>query len=136
VVHRVNQTGLSSNAIGMKQDRIHVYEKLLTNLPVSPEQAHVIRTLIGRIQGEISLDQMKSALAVGDYDTARRLAHTISEMQNNWKVHFTRILMRMAPRLMRWIFLYRARLMGDRTFSIAPLGTTEPDARDNARTTE
>lgn len=119
VIHRVNEMGLAADPFAMKKDRILVYEKVLATLPVSPEQARVIRKIIAGIRGEFFLEQMKSALAAGDYEAARRFADQTSQFQKNWKVNLTRILMHVSPQLLRRLFLSRARFIGDRAYGSA-----------------
>jgi glycosyltransferase involved in cell wall biosynthesis len=136
VVRRVHRSGLSADDVAMKQGRIKVYEKVLASLQLSPEQAALIRSTITEVQGEVYLEEMKSALALGDYETARRLAQNTVETQNNWKVKLARIFMRTAPSLLRQIFLCRARLFGDSPYSTAALRTAavlENGRRDNTR---
>jgi hypothetical protein len=137
VVHRVTQKGLSADAIGMKKDRLRVYEKALTTLPVSSEQALVIRNISAGIQGELYHEQMKFALATGDYEAARDLAQKTSKLRNNWKLSLTRLLMRVAPWLIRQLFLYRARLIRDYSYSHGPLRAAlgaETDTSNGSRT--
>lgn len=130
VIHRVNEIGLAADPFAMKKDRILVYEKVLATLPVSPQQARVIRKIIAGIRGEFFLEQMKSALAAGDYQAARRFADQTSEFQKNWKVNLTRILMHVSPQLLRRVFLRRARFIGDRAYGSASQGEDFTGARE------
>jgi glycosyltransferase involved in cell wall biosynthesis len=114
VVHRVNESGLSANALAMKTDRIRVYEKTLANFTISEGQARTIRGIIAGIRAEVKVAEMKSALAAGDYSCARVLAEQASTMQQNWKLSVASAVLAVAPPLLKWVYVASAWILHHR----------------------
>src|SRR5258708_6273158 len=89
VYHRISSTGLSANRWEMKRDRIRVYQKIGTTLPVTETQKRVINEMVAKTEAECDVEALKGALEMGDYDTAVKAADRASSVAKNWKVRLS-----------------------------------------------
>jgi GT2 family glycosyltransferase len=115
VLHRMNEQGLSADRLSMKRDRIRVYEKVAASLPVSMEQRQTIGRLVGSIRAESHVEEMKHALAEGDYQAALESGNRAKALKSNWKLSASLFALRAFPRLFCHFYVARARRLGDRS---------------------
>jgi glycosyltransferase involved in cell wall biosynthesis len=113
VFHRLNDAGLSADRLAMKQARIQVYQKLDATLRVSPEQRRAIRQQIANTETECHLEEMKNAVAEGDYAAALEWGDRVQRSRRSFRFRFLMFALRTAPRIFRRVYLWRARLLKD-----------------------
>ena len=124
VFHRITDNGLSANRWAMKKDRIRVYQKMASTLPVSIEQRDTIRDLIGQAEADCHIDEVKQAVEQGDYETALKSISRARAISDRWKLRISAFGLRLAPGLFRRIHLARVRRMAG--------GKEQPSARVQA----
>src|SRR5258708_39952113 len=70
VYHRISSTGLSANRWEMKRDRIRVYQKIGTTLPVTENQNQVINDMIAKTEADGDVEALDGSLEMSDYVAA------------------------------------------------------------------
>jgi glycosyltransferase involved in cell wall biosynthesis len=117
VYHRVHAVGLSADGLAMIKDRVRVYEKMATTLPVSREQRRIIRRMITKCEGDRYTEQLKEAMERRDYAAAREAAHRANAVESSWKLKLAMLGLRVAPRLFRMLNRSRSVLLQRRKYS-------------------
>ncbi len=107
VFHRISDTSLSADRWSMKQDRIRVYRKIASTLPVSEGQRHVLEELVAKTEADSDVDLLKHFLRLGEYSKALDAAQRANARKGSWKVRIAYLGLYLAPRLFRQ--LHRAR---------------------------
>jgi glycosyltransferase involved in cell wall biosynthesis len=114
VCRRVYDTSLSADRGSMKKDRIRVYQKMASTLPVSEKQKQIIRRMVDDTQAQCEVERFKDALEKGDFDLALEAGARTSTLRKNWKVKIALLGLRLAPRFFRRIHLSWASFMNNR----------------------
>ena len=107
VFHRISDTSLSADRWSMKQDRIRVYRKIASTLPVSEGQRHVLEGLVAKTEADSDVDLLKHFLRLGEYSKALDAAQRANARKSSWKVRIAYLGLYLSPRLFRQ--LHRAR---------------------------
>lgn len=129
VFHRINHGGLSADRWAMRQDRIRVYEKLTSTLPISKEQRQVIRDLARKAEADCHIDEVKQAVEQGDYEAARKSVRRARELRDQWKLRLSAFGLRLAPKLFRRLHLLRSKhLLADKGLAPEVRGPGRLDA--------
>jgi GT2 family glycosyltransferase len=111
VYHRISGASLSADRWSMKKDRIRVYQKIASMLPVSEEQTRIIRTMVAQTEAQCDVQRLKEALKKGDYSRATEAATRANALEDNWKVKLALLGLRTAPGFFRRVYLARTWLM-------------------------
>lgn len=109
VFHRINDGGLSADRLAMRRDRIRVYEKIASTLPISSEQRQVTRDLAREVEANCHIDEVKEAVEQGDYEAARKSVRLARELRDRWKLRLSALGLRLAPKLFRRLHLLRSK---------------------------
>jgi glycosyltransferase involved in cell wall biosynthesis len=109
VFHRITESGLSADRWSMKKDRIRVYEKMASTLPISVEQLETIHQLIKKAEADCHIDELKHAVERGDYEAAQEAMDRARAIKDRWKLKFSAFALKLAPGLFRRFHLARAR---------------------------
>jgi glycosyltransferase involved in cell wall biosynthesis len=121
VMRRVHEENLSGTAINEQERPLQVLENTLRTMPLSPQQRATAERRVRYLQGALARERGKTFLEAGDYRAAqhefRRAAHT----GFSWKLRAALIGLRIAPPLVRRLFLLRT---GGTTTRLTPLGHT------------
>ena len=106
--HRIHDDNLSGG-LSMRLERAtSVFNKAVTQLPLTPDQREVARRQIRQFEAELSIERGKELLAKGDFVAARTALTAAQQVAARWKVHAALIALRVAPHLLRRVYLARA----------------------------
>ena len=120
VYHRISPDSLSADRWSMKRDRIRVYQKIGSTLPVSEEQSQIIARMVAHTEAQCDVEQLKDALEKGDYSRAVDAANRAGSRRSNWKLKASLFGLRVAPRLFRLLHLGRSLLLSRQGYSRRP----------------
>jgi glycosyltransferase involved in cell wall biosynthesis len=118
VYHRVNAAGLSANRQAMTHDLIRVYQKVSSQLPISPEQRRIVQIMVARAEAESLVEKLKESLEDENYAEAIRAADRAYEVKKSWKLRISLLALRLAPRLFRALHLGRLYIFRRRRYSV------------------
>ena len=126
VYHRMHEVSLSADSLAMIKDRVRVYNKTASTLPISKEQEQIIRRMITKSQSDGYIEQLKDALDREDYAEAREAAVRALSVESTWKVRLAELGLRLSPRAFG--LLHRSRLLLQKRKQATPpaLGTDQP----------
>ena len=120
VEHRLLSDGLAADLYLLKLGRIEVYKKMLTTLPLSPEQKRLVQKLIARTEGLSEMDLLKRYIREGRYSEARDAAGKAAALLQDWKSRGAALAVHIAPGAFRQYLRMRdSRLERKRTALVA-----------------
>lgn len=120
VFHRVTEHGLSADRLAMKRDRIRVYEKLITTVPLSRRQRATIESLAADTRRGCDVDILKHLLEAEDYQNAVVVAGRVNARGSSWKLTLAYMGLRFAPRLFGQLHRIRTRFIRRRPLAGGP----------------
>ncbi len=127
VYHRMHEVSLSADSLAMIKDRVRVYNKTASSLPISKEQEQIIRRMITKSQSDGYIEQLKDALDREDFAEAREAAVRALSVESTWKVRLAELGLRLSPRAFGLLHRSRLLLLQKRKQAIPPaLGTDQP----------
>ena len=97
VDHRLLSDGLAADRYLLKLARVEVYKKMLTTLPLSPEQKRLVQKLIARTEGLSEMDLLKRYIREGRYSEARDAAGKAAALLQDWKSRGAALAVHIAP---------------------------------------
>ena len=103
--HR-SANGLSSDRMLMKRARILVYENLLRQMQLTPEQRQLVNRKIAVNEAECQIDQAKLSLLKQNYAQALSAARKATDTMPSWKLHIAVRGLHAVPNLL--LHSYRA----------------------------
>jgi glycosyltransferase involved in cell wall biosynthesis len=120
VMRRVHDENLSGSAINEQERPLYVLEKALRTIPLSPQQRAIAEHRVHYLHASLARERGKKALEEGDFETARREFERATAAGVTWKLRAALIGLRIAPHVVRRVFLLRS---GGAT-RLTPLGHT------------
>lgn len=117
VFHRVHDESLSADSLAMIKDRVLVYQKTASALPISNDQRRIIHRMITKSESDGYIEQLKLALEAKDYDKARNAAAHAHQVEPTWKIRFAMLGLQIAPRTFRGIHRFRSAILQRREHS-------------------
>jgi glycosyltransferase involved in cell wall biosynthesis len=108
VLRRVHDQNLSGTAINEQERPLRVLEKVVATLPLSEPQQILARRRIQHLNGTLAREQGKEFLRRGDFSSARREFARSQYCSFSWKTYAALIGLRVAPHVVRRLYLIRA----------------------------
>ena len=128
VEHRLLSDGLAADLYLLKLGRIEVYKKMLTTLPLSPEQRRLVQKLIARTEGLSEMDLLKRYIREGRYSEARDAAGKAAALLQDWKSRGAALAVHIAPGAFRqYLRMRESRLERKRSQSAAFAASVQDD---------
>lgn len=119
--HRVFN-GLSSDLESMRRARVDVYQKLASEVELSPPQQQLINRQIAYTKATSQLAQAKSFLVAGQYQKSRAAAQSANSELQRLRVRILILGLRTAPGLFRALYrVYEALLSTRKAILVASL---------------
>ena len=102
----VSQSGLSADGHRMKCDRLGVFAKVASTLPLSSDQRKVLNERYEKTEAAAHLDRFKTCLYKGNFADAASAARLASRTLHGWKLRAAVSCVERAPHTLR--LCYRA----------------------------
>jgi glycosyltransferase involved in cell wall biosynthesis len=106
-VRRLHGENLSGTRLHELERALHVFDKAVKTLPLTREEEDAARTRVRTLNGELARERGKLRLVLGDFEEARRLLDAAHSAAPNWKLLAARFALRVAPQLVRRVYLAR-----------------------------
>jgi glycosyltransferase involved in cell wall biosynthesis len=106
-VRRLHGENLSGTRLNELERALHVFSKALETLPLTRRERQVARQRVHTLNGELAREHGKERLLRGDFDEARRLLDAAHRAAPHWKLLAARFGLRLAPSLLRRLYLAR-----------------------------
>jgi GT2 family glycosyltransferase len=106
--HRIHEDNLSGGLRMRLERATSVFNKAITQLSLNPQEREVARQQVRRFEAELAIEHGKELLAQGDFAAARTALTAAQRTAARWKVHAALIALRVAPHLLRRVYLARA----------------------------
>jgi glycosyltransferase involved in cell wall biosynthesis len=107
VVRRVHDDNLSGTAINEQERPLRVLEKTLRTMTLSPQQRAIAQGRIRSLSASLARERGKLFLEQADFASARREFELAARGEFSWKIVGTLAGLRVAPHLVRRLFLWR-----------------------------
>jgi glycosyltransferase involved in cell wall biosynthesis len=108
VLRRIHDDNLSGSAINEQERPLRVLEKTLRTMQLSPGQRAIAEARVRYLNATLARERGKRCLEQADYAGARREFERARHGEFSWKIHAALIGLRVAPNLVRRIFLLRS----------------------------
>jgi len=108
VLRRVHDSNLSGSAIDEQERPLHVLEKAVGTMPLSPQQLDIAQERIRHLRSTLAREHGKEYLRQGDFSKARQEFMRARQGGFSWKLSAALLGLRIAPHLMRRLYLRRA----------------------------
>ena len=108
VLRRIHNENLSGTLANEQERPLRVLEKALNTLQLSPQQRHVAEERIRYLRSTLAREHGKEFLIKGDFTQARREFLRARADGFSWKLSAALLGLRIAPHLMRRLYLIRA----------------------------
>jgi glycosyltransferase involved in cell wall biosynthesis len=106
-VRRLHGENLSGTRLNELERALHVFDKALKTLPLTRREQDVARRRVQTLHGELAREHGKARLVSGDFAEARRLLDAAHRAAPNWKLLAARFGLRLAPELVRRLYMAR-----------------------------
>ncbi len=108
LVHRrVHDDNLSGNAIAELERPLRVFDKTIRTMPLSDGELQIIEERVRLLRAALARERGKAMLRSGDFPAARRAFDEARRELHAWKLHAMALGLRLAPQLVRWLYLSR-----------------------------
>lgn len=108
VERRVHNDNLSGNAIAELERPIRVFAKTLETMTLSADERAIVQRRMRVLRAALAREQGKELLKVGDLPGARRAFDEARRGIQAWKLHAMAIGLRVAPALVRRLYLSKS----------------------------
>ena len=108
VLRRIHDENLSGTSVNEQERPLRVLEKTLDTMQLSPSQRHVAQERIRHLRFTLAREHGKEFLLKGDFTQARREFLRARADAFSWKISAALLGLRIAPHLMRRLYLMRA----------------------------
>jgi glycosyltransferase involved in cell wall biosynthesis len=108
VLRRIHDENLSGTLANEQERPLRVLERALNTMQLSPQQRHVAQERIRHLRSTLAREQGKEFLLKGDFTQARREFLRARADGFSWKISAALLGLRIAPHLMRRLYLIRA----------------------------
>jgi hypothetical protein len=103
--HTLREEGLSGDRDALREAQISVYNKLLSKLELSSEEACLLRREIARCEAILELDKGKDHLVLRRYPAAVVAIRQANTFYRRPQLRATLILLAIVPWAVRWIYV-------------------------------
>ena len=117
-VRRLHGENLSGTRLNELERALHVFAKALKTLPLTRQEQDAARQRVRALNGELAREHVKVRLILGDFEEARRLLDAAHSAAPNWKLLAARLGLRLAPALVRRLYMARGAALGAATTSM------------------
>lgn len=107
-LRRLHGDNLSGTRLNELERALHVFEKALRVLPLSPRERTVAERRVRELEGELAREHGKERLASGDFGGAIRSLDQALRVIPSWKLKAARLGLMLAPNLLRRFYLSRS----------------------------
>ena len=107
VLRREHAANLSGSAIDEIERPLAVLRKALATMPMLDDERAIACRRVRQLEGALAREQGKALLREGDVDAARRAFAAARHGARTWKVRAAEIALRLAPQLVRRVYLAR-----------------------------
>ncbi len=107
-LRRLHGDNLSGTRLNELERALHVFGKAMRTLPLTPAERAVAERRVRELEGEIAREHGKERLASGDFRGARRSLEEASRVIPSWKLTAARVVLMVAPKLLRRVYLSRS----------------------------
>ena len=107
--HRMHNESLAADEKRLYESQIAVYQKLSKTLALSTEEQALINRQITRTNAYLALQYGKSQILAGEYDDAVEALGIANDYYRSLKLSLVLFGLRLAPRLIRYIYDVRRR---------------------------
>lgn len=107
VLYRIHEANISGSDLNQVERPLRILERLVTTTALSPRESHLAHERIRYLRGDLAREQGKELLRVGNYEAARREFTRARRVISDWRLRITVLGLRVAPHLVRSIFLRR-----------------------------
>jgi glycosyltransferase involved in cell wall biosynthesis len=111
-VRRLHGENLSGTRLNELERALHVFDKALKTLSLTRQEQDTARQRVRALNGELAREHGKERLIRGDFDEARRLLDAAHRAAPNWKLLAARFGLRLAPALVRRLYMARGATLG------------------------
>jgi glycosyltransferase involved in cell wall biosynthesis len=117
VLARRNMGGesLSADRSKMIEGQIEVYRKHVTDSTLPPELAGLLALQITKCEAFLDLEEGKAHFVAGSYEKAAVVLSRGNAVFRSMKVRLAILGLRLVPRLLRWGYLWRQRLLSGKS---------------------
>jgi glycosyltransferase involved in cell wall biosynthesis len=107
MLRRVHDNNLSGAAIDEIERPLRVFEKTLNTMSLTAAQRRIAQARVAALQAELARERGKELLKRGEFGAARHAFAGAEYGLAAWKLHATRLGLRLAPHLVRRLYLAR-----------------------------
>jgi glycosyltransferase involved in cell wall biosynthesis len=107
-VRRLHGHNLSGTRLNELERALHVFGKAIRTLPLSDVERATALNRTRELEAELAREHGKERLASGDFSGALRFLEQASNVLPSWKLRAARLALRVAPQLLRRVYLARA----------------------------
>jgi glycosyltransferase involved in cell wall biosynthesis len=107
VLYRIHEENLSGTALNQVERPLRILERLVATTQLSPRESRMAHERIRYLRGDLARENGKELLRVGNYEAARREFRRARRVISSWKLRAAVVGLRVAPHLVRSIFLRR-----------------------------
>jgi glycosyltransferase involved in cell wall biosynthesis len=105
VERRLHDNNLSGDSIAEMERPLRVFAKTLATMALSAEEKAIAEHRVRVLRAALAREQGKELLKVGDFPAARRAFDEARRGLQAWKLHAMALGLRVAPHLMRRLYL-------------------------------
>ena len=105
---RLHGNNLSGTQLNELERALHVFGKAMRTLPLTEIERDTALNRVRELEAELAREQGKARLASGDYHGALEFLEQASHVLPSWKLRAARLALRVAPQLLRRVYLARA----------------------------
>ena len=106
-IRRLHGKNLSGTRLTELERALHVFDKALATLPLTPGERHAATRRVHELHGELARENGKARLASGDFAAAFHFLDQAARTLPGWKIRAARLGVRFVPTLMRRLYLSR-----------------------------
>jgi glycosyltransferase involved in cell wall biosynthesis len=107
VLRRIHDDNLSGTLINEQERPLRVLEKTLSTMPLSPQQRTIAQERVRYLNASLARERGKKFLEEGNFTGAQREFERARHGEFSWKIHAALAGLRIAPHLVRRLFLMR-----------------------------
>jgi glycosyltransferase involved in cell wall biosynthesis len=107
VLHRIHEANVSGTALNQVERPLRILERLVSTTGLSDHESQTAHDRIRHLRGELAREQGKESLRAGDFQAARREFIRARHEISSWKLRAALLGLRVAPQLVRTIYLRR-----------------------------
>lgn len=104
---RLHGNNLSGTQLNELERALHVFGKAMATLPLTDIERDTALNRVRELEAELAREQGKARLASGDYSGALEFLERASHVLPSWKLRAARLALKVAPQLLRRVYLAR-----------------------------